>query len=95
MTHFENADTANYKDHIAIESIKKLDSELLLNNVKKNQISMCGIFPTMVLIESINEYKKLSKAKVKVEEIAYGNSGELTKDFSEVVGYAGIIFKKA
>jgi hypothetical protein len=49
-------------------------------------ISMCGYAPVMSLLEAA---KRLGA--VKAEIIEYANSGEVSGDFSSVVGYAGVV----
>jgi hypothetical protein len=47
---------------------------------------MCGVFPTVVMLQAA----KALGAK-KAELILYSNSGDVTGDQSEVVGYAGVM----
>jgi MEMO1 family protein len=92
MTHFEDDKTAKTKDDLAIDRIKALDSEGLLRVVQQNSISMCGIFPASVMIEAVKHYSTLKNSvELKVELIDYTNSGMVTRDFTEVVAYAGIM----
>ena len=47
---------------------------------------MCGYGPAIALLNSLND---LSSRKS--ELVKYATSGDVSGDFSEVVGYAGIV----
>ena len=88
MTHYESSKTAERKDNLAIESILSLDEVELFNRIHKYNISMCGYGPVCIMLTAC---KKLG-AKY-AELVKYTNSGEATGDFSQVVGYAGMVVK--
>ncbi len=85
MTHYESQDSASQKDHYAIEAIEKLDTKSLLERVEEKRISMCGIAPVSVMLETA----KLLGAK-KAHLVKYQTSGDTTGDYESVVGYAGM-----
>lgn len=85
LTHYEERASAEKKDAMAIEAIISLDENKLTRAVRQFDISMCGFAPVAVLLKAA----KLLGAK-KAELIEYQTSGDTTKDFSSVVGYAGI-----
>jgi len=86
MSHYSNASIAKICDDMAIYQILSLDPKGLLDTVEEKNISMCGVVPTAASVM----YSKLKGAK-KSELLRYSNSGEVTGDFTEVVGYAGMI----
>jgi AmmeMemoRadiSam system protein B len=86
MNHYEVDDVSRKKDMMAIEKIKSIDPEGLYEVVLEKNISMCGISPVLSLLFSAKE-----KGIKNAELVAYSNSGEVTQDFSSVVGYAGIV----
>lgn len=88
MTHYEPAETAKRKDRMAIERIEALDGEGLWRTVKENSISMCGVGPVVVLIEAA---KALGAKEARL--IKYSTSGDVTGDFSQVVGYASLVVR--
>jgi len=88
MTHYESAETAKFKDNLAIKSILKLNESELFNRVHKYNISMCGYGPVCIMLAAC---KKMGAKHA--ELVKYTNSGEATGDFTRVVGYAGIIIK--
>ncbi|MFH1782379.1 MAG: AmmeMemoRadiSam system protein B [Candidatus Omnitrophota bacterium] len=86
FTHYETKETAEEKDRLAIDSILALDEERLYRTVKENNISMCGIAPTCTLITICKELGAQKAGLVK-----YQTSGDVSGDYSSVVGYAGMI----
>ncbi|MDD5292396.1 MAG: AmmeMemoRadiSam system protein B [Candidatus Omnitrophica bacterium] len=86
MTHYETQESAKKKDALAIEAILNLDEDLLMERVKKYDISMCGYVPVVITIMAA---KKLGAKKAKL--IKYQTSGDISGDYEAVVGYAGII----
>lgn len=85
MTHFESGAVARHKDFLAIEKILALDPEGLYDVVRSNCISMCGVMPTVVMLQALK-----CLGATEAELVAYNNSGDITGDQSDVVGYAGI-----
>ncbi|MCL2144325.1 MAG: AmmeMemoRadiSam system protein B [Endomicrobia bacterium] len=86
MSHYSNASIAKICDDMAIKEIMQLDGKGLLEVVEEKNISMCGAPPVAAMLF----YSKLAGAKT-AELVRYSNSGEVSGDFSEVVGYAGMI----
>lgn len=86
MTHYESQQDAEAKDKKAIDAILRLDEDLLFKRVKEEDISMCGYAPTMVMLSAV----KLLGAKG-AQLVKYQTSGQVSNDYSAVVGYAGII----
>jgi hypothetical protein len=86
MTHYEPQDRANKKDQRAIEAILALDEKELAERIEHDRISMCGYIPAIITIMAA----KLLGAKT-ARLAAYQTSGDVSGDFSSVVGYAGIV----
>ena len=86
MTHYEPRESARMKDFKAIEAILKLDEDELLKRVGEFDITMCGYAPAVSLISAAKELGAKGAELVK-----YQTSGDITGDYSSVVGYAGII----
>ncbi len=86
MTHYEPAETARRKDMLAIDHILALDPEGLYGTVRDEGISMCGVVPTVVMLAAA---RKLGARQGRL--VRYANSGEVSGEFSEVVGYAGVV----
>lgn len=85
MSHYVDQRVAKKKDFLAIDKILELDAKGLYDIVNRENISMCGFQPTTsALIAS----KELGAKRA--ELIRYQTSGDITGDYHEVVGYAGI-----
>ena len=86
MTHYEPQKSAEQKDTQAIRAILDLDEDGLLERVAELNISMCGYAPVVSLILAARELGATG-----AELVRYQTSGDVTGDYSRVVGYAGII----
>lgn len=86
MTHYESGEEASRKDHLALQHVLALDPEGLYRTVRDQRISMCGVLPTVIMLRAA-----LALGATRAELIAYANSGEVTGDQREVVGYAGVV----
>ena len=86
MSHYVSAETAKKKDHAAIKRILELDAPGLYNTVRDENISMCGYGPAVAMLTAC----KILGA-TKAELVKYTNSGDVSGDYDQVVGYAGII----
>jgi AmmeMemoRadiSam system protein B len=85
MSHYVSQKEAEIKDSMAIEEIKRLDAQGLYDVVSQENISMCGYQPTTTTIVA-----SLDLGATQAELIKYQTSGEVTRNFEEVVGYAGM-----
>jgi len=90
MTHYEPHGMAEKKDKMVIEAAIKMDEEQYYSDVDSHAISTCGYGPT---IAAITAAKELGAKKAKL--LCYKTSGDITGDFSAVVGYASISFMKS
>ncbi|MCL5674490.1 MAG: AmmeMemoRadiSam system protein B [Candidatus Omnitrophica bacterium] len=88
FTHYENQKTAEENDRYAIEAILALDEELFIERVSERNISICGYGP---IITAMFASKNLGAKKAEI--IDYKTSGNVTGDYDQVVGYAGIIIQ--
>lgn len=89
MTHYEPQESAEKKDKMAIEAAVKMNEEQYYSTVESYRISACGYGPT---IAAITAAKALGAKKAQL--LCYKTSGDVTGDFSAVVGYASIAFIK-
>ena len=87
FTHYEEARKAREKDEAAIERILVLDDRGLYNVVIERDATICGYGAIMTLIAVT---RRLGAGEVKL--LKYANSGDVTGDYSSVVGYAAIAF---
>ncbi|HUT69430.1 MAG TPA: AmmeMemoRadiSam system protein B [Desulfatiglandales bacterium] len=84
MTHYESQESAHQKDQLAMEKILAMDPAGLLDTVTRHNITMCGVIPTTVALIAAKELGATTAKK-----IAYATSGDVSGDYSYVVGYAG------
>jgi AmmeMemoRadiSam system protein B len=85
FSHYEPQATASQKDHLALEAILSLSPERLEKVVDVNNISMCGVGPVMAMLFAS---KQLGADKARL--LRYATSGDITGDYSQVVGYASV-----
>ncbi len=85
MSHFESSGVAARKDRMAMERIEALDPEGLSRVVRDNRITMCGISPAVSALVACRDL-----GATRGELIRYAHSGEVSGDYSQVVGYAGM-----
>ncbi len=88
MNHFATDAENRRLDELALDALETLDPRNLYDVVRDNSISMCGVLPAVIVMETLRRLGKLKKA----ERVAYATSADVTQDTSRVVGYAGILF---
>ena len=88
MNHYESDSVTRIKDHKAIDRILALDARGLYDVVTKEDISMCGFGPTVVMLTAA---KRLGATSAKL--IKYATSGDVSGDRDMVVGYAGLVVR--
>ncbi|MBN2407099.1 MAG: AmmeMemoRadiSam system protein B [Elusimicrobia bacterium] len=88
MSHYVSQAEAEKYDRMAIDRILELDREGLLKVVRERNISMCGAGPVAAVIEAC-----LRLGARESELVHYNTSAEASGDRTQVVGYAGVIFR--
>jgi MEMO1 family protein len=88
MTHYQPANLAADKDRAALKAVVDLDEKRFYQTIETQNITACGYAP----ITSLITYAKGLNAKVAL--LSYHNSGDVTGDYSSVVGYASVSFRK-
>jgi len=86
MSHYLTRQQASEQDQLALDHILSLDADRLYDTVLSRQISMCGIIPTVITL--------LAAVKLGAEQaelVRYTDSGEVSGDTEQVVGYAGVV----
>ena len=79
---------ANKVDNFVLEDIDEMNEFKLFEEVVQYNITMCGYGPVITTM-----YLSKMSNKNNSEILAYGTSGDVTGDFTSVVGYASSIFK--
>jgi len=89
MTHYEPAKTAAAKDQAALKAVTDMDAKRFYETVETQNITACGYAPITALIT----YAKGVNVK-EAKLLSYHNSGDITGDYSSIVGYAAVSFRK-
>ncbi len=87
MSHYVPDAVARKKDRMAIDRMLALDPEGLYATVRTERISMCGVLPATVVLFAA---RRLGATSARL--IRYATSGDVSRDFDQVVGYAGLAF---
>ena len=85
MSHYQPDDVARTLDHLAIDAALERDPVLLYETVHREGITMCGVVPATVALTAANLLGSVGSHLV-----AYATSGDVSGDYSAVVGYAGV-----
>jgi AmmeMemoRadiSam system protein B len=89
MTHYEAQESANRKDKMVLEAVEAMDEAKLYSVIEAHHISACGYGPIAALMTAA---KILGAKEAKL--LCYKTSGDVIGDYSSVVGYAAVCFKK-
>ncbi len=88
MNHYANDADTRRLDRLALECIENLDPAALYQTVLEKRISMCGVLPAVLVMETLRRLDSLRR----VESVGYATSADASGDTSHVVGYAGMLF---
>ena len=86
MSHYETRRNAEKKDHSALLCIEQFDPSALYHTVFNNRISMCGVIPVVIAMLAA---KACGAQQSRL--VGYTDSGYVTGDSDQVVGYAGVV----
>lgn len=89
MHHFASEEQTLRVDQLALDAIGSGDPQHIMRVVHENKISMCGVTPCVLVIETLRQLGRL----VLPEIVGHTTSGAVSGDRSRVVGYAGIVWK--
>jgi len=87
MNHFANDEQTRRLDQLALDAMDRLDPAHLYDVITRNQISMCGVLPAVIIMETLKQLGGLKQ----LERIGYATSADVSGDTSRVVGYAGAV----
>lgn len=85
LSHFHPAKTAERLDGKAVELMKQMDSDGLLQAEMKGECELCGLMPVATLLAM------QSMSQLECTIISYTHSGNITGDNSSVVGYVSAV----
>lgn len=89
LSHFYTKDTADKLDSLVEANINNFDYEKLLTDLNKRNCEACGGGPIAAMMKAA-ELKGYTKAEV----LARTDSGDVTGDYTEVVGYLSAVVYK-
>jgi len=88
LNHYQDQKETLRKDQLAIDQVVSLNPRELWRVVDEADISMCGFIPTTAMLVAAN---KLGARSAKL--IKHATSGDINRDYSQVVGYASILIE--
>jgi len=89
MTHYEPQGNAAAKDMMALKAVEAMDEKRFYSIIEARNVTACGYGPIAAVITAA---KGLGAKEAKL--LCYKSSGDVTGDYSSVVGYAAVSFKK-
>ncbi len=89
LSHFYPYQTALQLDNLTIKAIEKLDSDSFHQGLSYSNYYLCGGAAVGTLLK-IAENLQANQVKL----LKYANSGDITRDKSQVVGYAALALSK-
>ncbi len=89
MTHYEPQRNASAKDKTALEAVEAMDEKRFYSIIETQNVTACGYGPMATVITAA---KELGAKKGKL--LCYKTSGDVTGDYSSVVGYAAVCFRR-
>jgi len=90
LSHFHNYDAAMRLDEIVLERVRAYDPEGLVSDLERGKCEACGGGPVIAVMLAA---QKLGANRAKV--LKYMNSGDVTGDRSQVVGYMAAALYRA
>jgi len=89
MTHYEPHRNAAAKDMTALKAVEAMDEKRFYSIIETQNVTACGYGPIATVITAA---KGLGAKEAKL--LCYKSSGDVIGDYSSVVGYAALSFKK-
>ena len=89
MSHYEPQRNAAAKDMAAPKAVEAMNEKQFYSIIENQNVTACGYGPIATVITAA---KGLGAKEAKI--LCYKSSGDVTGDYSSVVGYAALSFKK-
>jgi AmmeMemoRadiSam system protein B len=87
MNHYADELETRRRDQMALEALLSLDPTRLYETVTRENISMCGMMPAVIVMEALRQLNALQRSDL----VGYTTSAEASGDKARVVGYAGVL----
>jgi AmmeMemoRadiSam system protein B/AmmeMemoRadiSam system protein A len=88
MNHFASDSENRILDRIALDAIETLDPAHVFETVRLHGISMCGMHPCVIVMETLRQLGSLNRCEL----VGYATSADAEGPRNRVVGYAGMLF---
>ncbi len=88
LNHYEDQETSRIKDKLVLDAVVNLDPDALMDHVIDVEVSMCGVAATYVVLCAA---KKLGAKHA--ELLDYRTSGDVSGDYTKVVGYGAVVIE--
>ena len=88
MNHFASDVENRRLDELALAALDRGNPAELYDTVQRHHISMCGVLPAVIVLETL----RLLGGGNKATRVGYATTADVTGDTSRVVGYAGMLF---
>ena len=89
MNHFASDAENRRLDAMALEAMESCDAEKLFEVVTRNNISMCGVLPAVIVMETLRALGGMRRC----QRVGYATSADVNGDTQRVVGYAGALLR--
>lgn len=89
LTHYQSKEVAERQDKRVLEAVSSRSPEKLAEVVFRHNISMCGPGPVMAMLTATS---LLGARKARL--LKHATSGDITGDYSSVVGYASVCVER-
>lgn len=87
MNHFASDEENRRLDEEALAALETLDPHKAFDTIMEKRISMCGIRPAVIVMETLKRWNRLNKTV----RTGYATTADTTGDKTRVVGYAGML----
>jgi AmmeMemoRadiSam system protein B len=88
LNHYASDPENRRLDEIALRALERLDPAYLYETVSTCKISMCGLVPAVIVLETLRVLGRLTRC----QRLEYATSADAGGDRNRVVGYAGMVF---
>ncbi len=88
LNHYEDQETSHRKDKLVLDAIVNLAPDVLMDQVIDAGVSMCGVAATYIVL-----WAALGLGAKHAELVEYRTSGDVSGDFTRVVGYGGVVIE--
>ncbi len=86
LSHYYASDIATEFDMVMLQDVADFDCEKLMTDLENRKTEACGGGPTVAVMSALQHL-----GVKKIEVLHHSNSGDVTGDFSSVVGYLSAV----